>query len=758
MKEQHGFRQQIGQVVIEAVFFLICILPGLYLSSQALQDPWLIVRVARSSLSWQQNHVATFLTGVGGYRSEHIGGEMMQVALVGASDLPLEAMALLPVGSLLLAISYYAVAKTISPSRWTAMAITIYASWFYPLLYSQYGTHTYAWTHVLFLTFLLLFILWLRSRRPMLSALIMLVFLATFLHYHTTPLWIMAAITTAIAGMKIKGNLEPIKRGGASWAIALFCIVLYFAFDTIIYGNGLARLSTGVTDEAFAQSIITRIITPLFLRGPQVLSAFEVAPLNPVGATLSTLVVWLTLTIPIVVWCCAKVYRVLVTRQVTAAVQTNEDIIVWSIVMTAVAHWIVYSAYGTFSLRVIPVAFPFLLPLVTHKLRLGYVLERFLASTLALFAIIGFLGFMPTLTLDITASQTGLVSNLFQSGSNVMGDPNTYGSILLNSVKVGRIIDFLWLDSDKYASVAGDQMLRSGEFDYLVADTTNRPIITLGWSYLQPWTHYLTAISQNRDLDKIYDSENLSLFQPSGKELPDYELKAEDVEASGVIHGKESPFWLGAILIAIFFLPGFVGLLIAARHSVLILDDLQALSGLAIGLSVTFATFVGYLTNFSPLGLAWFVPLSIGIPGVAMMAEWILHRQRPQRVLPSHVAHLLALVVIVLVWASLALSVADSRITRRAEFTEFFVTRNNLSSEMVTFNVVNRLNQPQDFAIAVRSANLSSPIIGQRILPPGSIWNVAWKMPMLKPKQQIVVSLERNGIAYRKLKISTSAP
>jgi hypothetical protein len=58
------------------------------------------------------------------------------------------------------------------------------------------------------------------------------------------------------------------------------------------------------------------------------------------------------------------------------AFQTGEEIFIWAVVFTAVAHLVVYSAYGAVSFRVIPVAFPLLLPFISREFRLATQLEH----------------------------------------------------------------------------------------------------------------------------------------------------------------------------------------------------------------------------------------------------------------------------------------------------------------------------------------------------------------------------------------------
>jgi hypothetical protein len=378
-----------------------------------------------------------------------------------------------------------------------------------------------------------------------------------------------------------------------------------------------------------------------------------------------------------------------------------------------------------------------------------------LTSALALFAIIGFLSFAPTLLPDIMAPQTGLAFKLFQSGKHLMGDANAYGSILLNSVKDNRIVDFTWLDSNKYGSLIEGQTILSDEFDYAIVDMTGKPIITLGWVFLEPWSRHLTQIVQNPTLDKIYDSENLAIFQPAGQALPAYQLEAQDIRLGGLSFDPWYTLLFGLTVLALFFLPGVILLFIAWRHSQVISMDSGTLRGLAIGLSVTFVTFIGYLTNFSPLGLNWFLPLSLILPWIALVVELSLHRGR-FTISWSVIVSVASLVTITCVWAFLALQVAQERSGNHADYTEFFVTQAQPGKDDITLNVVNRLPEPQNFSMAAQLPGQPKQIVGLRIVAPGAIWKVTWKIPGGATSERYVVTLEKNGIAYRELRLSST--
>jgi hypothetical protein len=742
------------RAISEIALFVLCIVPGLIFSFKSLQEPWNLFRLARAYFFLYNPARATFSTAGAGYRVEHLGVEMIQTTLITVTGWPLEAIALIPIGSLLLALLYYGLARCVSRSRWTAGAITIYLTWYYPTLYSQFSTQTYVWTHTLFFSFLILLFFWIRRRTFALSLLMMVVFIATFLQYHTTPLWIVAALITAVGAIKLKEYKQKILPSTVSWALPLFCVVFYFTFDTVVYGNGLVRLKTEAVHESFFQSVFYKVVVPLFSpTSNSVLNVFETAQLSPSVAVQSTLLILLLLTVPVAIWGMVKIYHVVISRDMTSLIQENETIFVLVIIVTATSHILLYALYGAISFRVIPLAFPLILPLIVRKLNWAHKLELILTSGLAVLSIVGFMSFASTLQPDTLASQAGLASKLFKENDRLLGDANIYGAFLVNSAQDNKVIDFVWPDSAKYRSVAGQAPLKPDDFDYLVVDMSNKPITSANWRFLEPWTWHLQSINQNSSLNKIYDSEYLKIFQPGGVELPHYQLTPQNFDIANRSFIIDT-FRLFLTIIILAFIPGTV-LLVIVHHSLPAAIDNSATIGLAVGLSIAFAILLSYIAYFTPLGLAWFVPLGVlvtlDILGVYLFIRYYkFHFQR------SWVVTMLSLVVTLLIWSFMSTSVAHIRTQQSAEFTEFFVTQVDPQSGSLNVNVVNRLSNPANFTMTFSLNGIEVQTIGPQLLSPNAAWIEKWPMPLTAMDDRLVITLKKDGTLHRDLHLTVS--
>lgn len=732
-------RQLLLNVTGTITLLVFATLPGLFFSLLGLQSPWNLSRVARADLGLQENHLVAFATSLSAYRSEHTGGELVQAALIDATEWPLKWIALIPIGSLLLALLYYAASRSVSRSRWTYLAITLYAGWFYARLISQFGTHTFAWTNVLFLGFLILFWHWIRHGTPVLSLLIMLVYVATFLHYHATPLWMIAALATALIAKTLSRHSE-VKQPKASWSLLLFCIVFYLGFDTIIYNNGLTRLTTTAVGESLIWSFVSKVIAPLLAKQPVAPADYEMVVVNPRIATYSTLAALLILTVPVGIWCAVKILNSIRSRDLSTLVGSSHDVFIWAILAATVVHSVIYSLYGAVSLRLIPLAFPLILPLVIQEIKTPKSLEPILMCLLAVFAIIGFLSFASGLRPDTTAADTGTTSELFDDSDRILGEPTLYATLFLDAIKTGRVLEFAWLDSDRYASVVGQKPVDRDDFDYLAADTSGNPITSASWASFEPWQQHLAEIDSNKSLNKIYDSKTLKIYHPNDQDLPVRELVPGEVDFTEERSFLQDAARLFLATFLLVFIPGAILVILLKQSSRLKIDDAATMAGIAVSLSVALLTYAGYAVNFSPLGLKRLVPFCTAVPWAALGIYWVIRRPRFQLQL-AWFAVFVFLSLTVLVWALLSTGVAYARNERSAEYTEFFVTKASSDDTAVVVTVINRSKQPQDFSVVFTLAGSEVPALGPQTLAPESMLSERIRLPLIPVGETIVIGL-----------------
>ena len=733
-----------------AILLAVCAAPGLLLSVFTEWSPWTLFRLARVNLSIQADRILDYRTAAAAYRAEHIGTDLVVAALLRVSGISSVDLAILPVGSLLLAVVYYAVARIISGSRSYAAATMLYASWYYPRLVTQYGVQTYVWTNALFLVFIVLFWLWLERRSSTVSFLIIFVFVALFLHYQTTPIWAIVLLSVG-ALFTMRQRAPSTSRTQGLWALPVFCMVLYFSFDTVVYGNGLARLKNEAITESLVESFVNRLVVPLFSRPTDAASGFEYVVITPWQARASTLLVLVLLTGPVAFWILTKVYQVIRHRDLSLAMKTREDVFIWSVVAAAISHTLMYMLYGAISLRVIPLLFVFTIPLVFQQFpRMkdwGYPIILIIAVA----AAVGFVSYVFSLSSRPTGHGFGHADKLIAEQDHVLANPYVYGVLLVNATgEAPTLFDLVWLDSDKYRAVVGQQSIDENEFDVLAVDMSDAPVIAQGWRYFEPWTDYLNEIDRNPALNRVYDGDNLRLYQPLSKELPLYHLPS----GSSVTYKNRSlslsVLRMFCAVVGLFLAPGAILLGLIRVDRIGIGKDFSAVAGLSIGLSVAFLTFCGYVVNFTFMGLTTLIPFVLGSLMIVVGLRTI---RRTDSLLPGRTERLWlwALLLVVLLWSLTTVAVNSWKVQVNEPVTELFLTQSPSKDGSVDINVVDTSGEPGPVSLLVELDGTEVAQWGPRLVNRDSPWVVTQEIPPSMCGNMLVVTMERNGLPLRQL-------
>lgn len=682
----------------EIPFLLFAAAPGLFFSYMSLQEPWTLFRLARLVSSIQENHILQYATSASSFRVEHLGGEFVQTAILLASKWPVEWLSVLPIGSLLFAICYYAISFKLSRSVWMARFIAVYAGWYYPRLISQYGIQTYVWTNLLFLGFLIVFLEWIKRRRTGHSILIMIIFVVTFLFYQTTPLWIIIALAVASVLIHVRKHRHS-SGSRVSWALPLVCVVIYLAFDTVLYGNFLKRATSEVSNADFLQSIGTKILAPLFRQELTALGPYEIAPINPEIATWSTLISLIIMIVPVVYWFFVKTVDALKGRDVSNLFSCDEDVFIWSVITVAVGHAVGYLSYGAISTRVIPLVFPFLLLVLPGSLRLSGKILPFSASLfLALTSVVGFLSYSPIVSPDVKASDLGNSAFLLDDRAVLLADAGVFGSFQVNAAQQGKLFEFSWLDAEQYHALI-DPDASSDRFsmvDYVVVDKYDKPLISIGWKYYEPFLKYVELIDRNPGLSRIYDSSHIIVYQLSDRPLPSNQSDLQ-LGQSKPASFLASTLGIAGAFVFIVLVPGGILLLLIKVRFPIDFGGPLVYSSLCFVAGVSLVTLGGYLANFSFLGLnsiLWVIFV------FALVAAGFLIRHHGQTLalLKLLKIEILFTLVLVISWAILMTSVSYMRTQNSSDYVEFYVTQNENSGRPI-INIASHLSVPSFFSV-----------------------------------------------------------
>ncbi len=724
----HDLRRYGRTMLFDIMVLIACVIPGIILSQQQLHEPWNAFRVARAQLSTDQAHIADYTTNAGAYRPEHLGSDLIHTALIQATDWPLDSLVVVPIGALLLALGYYGVVLFLTSSRRWAAGIALFTSWYYPGIYNQFSTQTYVWVYCLLLGFLIVFYQWLTHPKRVYEILLTAIFLATFLHYHTTPLWMIGLIVIGVGGSKLaqRTTASPYRY---SWLLPVSWIAWDLAVDTVLH-HGWQHLQT-ISFTTIRQSFVSKVLGPLLQRTPAGLDPFMVAPVNPPIATGSTLICLLLLTVPVGWWMIGQITFMRKTRQIQALVATPQAIFVWAIGGIALAHTTMYLLYGALSLRVIPVLFPCIVPLVWREQPWarwrGPMLVLLVAS-----AMVGFFHFAPTIQPDMTAQQTGRASGLIATESTVLSDANLYGSLALQRATNHTMINLAWIDASNYRAVAEGHPLPQA-IDYIAIAKTTKPLITTQWQYFISWILTNPLIEQHPGTNQIYASSRLSLLQPIDRALPTVvpQVMALEAPSSWIGHA----FRLFGTMLALFVIPGLAIVWLAQRKQMFGPNlDIRVILACTIAFSIVHLTGISYLVQLTGIGIEWISGLTLLVPIVGL----VLVRLRGQSftIAPRWWRYGISVLVVIIAWIGFATNNVMAQTTSLPPL-EAFTTQARAGA--ITIHLANNTTAPMQATVVIETHDGTTLMTSTQQLLPSTVTPLTWEIPVTADDHAIVI-------------------
>jgi len=714
-------------MLFDIMVLIACIMPGIMLSHQQLQEPWNAFRVARAQLSTNQGSVADYTTSAGAYRAEHVGSDLIHTALINATDWPLDGLVLAPIGALMLALAYYGIAILLSPSRRWAAGIALFSSWYYPGIYSQFGTQTYVWVYSLLIGFLIVFFQWLNHPKRSYEWLLTAIFLATFLHYHTTPLWMIGLMIIGTAASK-RAQRTTSSSYRYSWLLPLSWLAWDITFESVLR-NGWQQLQA-VNTNTIGQSFLSKVFGPLLQRTPAGLDPFEIAPINPPLATWSTLLCLLILIVPVGWWMITQLHVARKTRDFHALIATPRHIFIWAIIGIAMAHTIMYLLYGALSFRVIPVLFPLLIPMIWRDApwkswSMG------LLILLVGSAIVGFFSFAPTIQPDMTAAQTGRASRLLAKNSTILSDANLYGSLALQRAIDNQTINLAWIDAPLYRAMVDGQPLPTS-IDAIAIAKTTKPLITSHWQYFAAWMVSNPMIEHHPSMNQVYASSVLSVLQPINHALP--MTVPSDPPTKSLMWFVPALRLLGAIL-GLFLIPGLAIFWVAQRKQIFGADlDIRTILACTIALSVLNLTVMGYLVHLSGMNINGIVVLTMMLP----VASLIALRLKGQRFMIAFRwwRYGISIVIVLGCWLGFATHGVLAQPTAMPAL-EVFATQATTGS--LTIEVANNTDTATPATVVIETPEGSVLMTTQQVLPAHRVTDIPWVIPATAAHQPAVI-------------------
>ncbi len=428
-----------------------------------------------------------------------------------------EQLAYLPLGALFTPLLIFIVARRLLRSNLLALLLAMYVAYDFTLASSHYNTFAYAWTRPMFLTFLFLFVMYVK-RTPENSVafpgLLLVLFLSVYFFHPTYTFWLLLLVGgTALAvvvSRELKVRAVSLRTAG-SLSLSLF--VFYLGFNELFYNVLLGRAILA-NPEAISAELL-QIVRSLLGLGVSATAPYTLAAPPPTAVIgyailLRTILILSVLLVVLILWLIK--YRV----RLRAAVDDNA-LLMAALLAVGVGHAVGYALYGHVSLRFIILMFPLVALMAMRKLGLRRTGLAF-AGGLVILAVVQTGSFALQVELNSSPIDQLTPPSLWLTthgplSPSILSDFESLQILQFRFQEQGQTLLQQFIDSDIYGTlVSGDARLNA--VDYVIVNLRASITWSPGWLVFEPLAKYGEQIDGNVFLNKIYDHGGVWILSP----------------------------------------------------------------------------------------------------------------------------------------------------------------------------------------------------------------------------------------------------
>ncbi len=433
-------------------------------------------------------------------------------------------LAIIPLGAFIVPICYFALSNNVCRDSLMAILLTANIAYDFTIYSGQYSVFVYTWTNALFLSFVLIYLLYLKSNNPKYVILLFLIFFAIYNIHPTYTFWIMLFILffslSIIFAKKLNFNKIHSK---SSIYLSLAFLVIYFGFNEVIYKVYLRKVIL-IEPEIISYEFISTIgsFLGLSIQSPEQY-ALQSAPPNQIlgyASFIRTCIILAVLLIALFIW--LKQNYKNISKEFD-----NDIILIGALFMVGVTHLVAYALYGHMSLRFVTLIYPIVTLLVLQKIYARKAIQ------IAFLVILIFLGFLQTGSFIIeNYHKPNDISQYVQPSSSWLLDKQLVQSKILSDFETSQLFYFYFKGENRsfvqkfYDSNSYDMLVNSTYVstenqklryiaDYVLINnvTIDNPASFRGWKSYETLSKYLIEINDNNNINKIYDDERIWIFK-----------------------------------------------------------------------------------------------------------------------------------------------------------------------------------------------------------------------------------------------------
>jgi hypothetical protein len=515
---------QVAGIAWALLLLFVWVLPGLLLSANSYSLEYDYIQNVRVAASLDKDYLLPLDFSGFNFIPEHQGSELLRLILCKVSGLSIQELQFLPLGAILVPLTFYVLCREFLGSRVAAL-LSVSVAFDPTVVFTSYHTAIYAWSRPLLITFVFLYTRILKRKTPPLILLSILVFIGLFTLYWTgSALMISFSFLVNILVMISWRASE--QRNTSAWRVltlsnAVAFLVIYLGFGEFVYHllpSVLGQEAGGKFGPAFF-SLTQRLLQLIGLAPPE-----QVVDTTYSGASLhQTIQVfrYLLIIFP-VIWVVTRGVRsVIVTRKMRLSFDVA-SLVLWSLVGVLLSHTFLYSSYGHASTRYIALLGPLVAAIALDKCRVTDRVELAFAAILGLLACVSFAIASPQ-TRDRASwaeIKPATVWFLENAGQEILvSNVGTFGMFAMESVPQAVPPTYVCYLPAEYASVIGvdDELGQLQEIrGYVVIDKQiTSSEICPGFRYFDPLSSHLDQIDRNINLDPVYDNGGIRMLAPT---------------------------------------------------------------------------------------------------------------------------------------------------------------------------------------------------------------------------------------------------
>lgn len=490
---------------IVLLLFLIA-LPLFLLSYFQVTDSFLYLKLVDVERLRQQHFLSSFsLASTPAYDTEIL--TLSYVLNINSEDLQF-----LPIGGIVLVITYFACIKNIFTHKKDYLVLIILPL---ILLYtvsqssSFYNIFLHAWAYTLYFTFILIFLILIKKEtlRSIYICLLMLVFIASNSYYYTTTVWMVIFSVGYLIVSLLSENKAKITH---NVVIAFFVIFLYF--NQVFYKVFIPKLNAISVTEIVDLKISSFL--QKFLATPPIETQYLYSSQKIFG--LIYLLNLIVLLLPVIIYGVYVAIKTIKTYKNIKFGSLNIQLhqkLIFIFIITTLLDMLAYLSYGVILFKYIILIFPIVTYISIKNLGFhryaGLALIVLLISNTVLFGTSFYREdsiASDTTYNDITLLESWMLQKNNQSFT-ILSDFDTNGKFFVKLSENNKYGPrFVYYDSKTYGNIILNNSINN--IDYLIIDVKSikHPVKSIYWRTYEPILKYKNNIDNNRNLNKVYDS------------------------------------------------------------------------------------------------------------------------------------------------------------------------------------------------------------------------------------------------------------